>query len=27
MLTTISNLVGRSIGKSDGWAPLRTRST
>jgi hypothetical protein len=27
MLTTISNLVGRSIGKSDGWAPLRMRST
>jgi hypothetical protein len=27
VLTTISNLVGRSIGKSDGRAPLRMRST
>ena len=27
ILTTISNLVGRSIGKSDGGVPLRTRST
>ena len=27
MLAAISNLVGRSIGKSDGGVPLRTRST
>ena len=26
-LTTISNFVGRSIGGSDGWVPLSTRST
>jgi len=26
-LTTISNFVGRSIGRSDGWVPLSTRST